>query len=336
MARWYLRRRGRFYRYGRYRSGRRYRRRYGSYSRKYVNGSSRSQVRLKVPVTFTPQFTATASGATTAFINPFYDAVPGSGSSVDSVRSALVSPLYRQYCSLYEEVKCVGMKVKLAISSSVGGSDIPSLQIYTAFDRRGSHSEMSTLPTFFEIKNYATFSAATAVNNTVAKLERSIYASDIMERAQWHDCTLVAHPSFSNGYRDSAYYTAGPNINFFCPVMYINMAIPQASVSQTVNTVCEVMYYFAFRNPKFGASAGSSKLTLDPIDAQPKPSIDDAGDMDNAAIDDAFGATASAASPSALQRAETRQRIRANIASSVGASKASIAPRIVRPPKNVQ
>lgn len=281
MARWYVRRRGRFYRYGRFRGARRYRRRYSSYSRRYVNGSSRSQVRLKVPVMFFPQFTASAAGATTAFINPFYDAISSYASTSDAVRSALISPLYRQYCSLYEEVKCVGMKVKLAVTSSVGGSDIPSLQIYTAFDRRGSHSEASSLPTFAELKNYATFSAATAVNNSVAKLERSIYASDIMERAQWHDCTLTTVPTFSNSFRDAAYYTAGANINFFAPSMFINVAIPQATQSQTVNTSCEVMYYFAFRNPKYGASASSSKLTLDAIDVQSRPSVDEGGDMDD-------------------------------------------------------
>lgn len=284
MARWYVRRRGRFFRYGRFRGvGRRYRRRYSSYSRRYVNGSSRSQVRLKVPVTFTPSFpSVTASGAVTVAIQPFYDAITTAAATSNAARSALMSPLYRQYCSLYEEVKCVGMKVKLAVTSNVGTSDIPSLQIYTAFDRRGSWNEQSGLPTFADIKNYATFSAATAVNNSVAKLERSIYASDIMERAQWHDCTLTSIPSTSNSYRDAAYYQADSNVNFFAPTMYINVAIPQGTVSQTVNTVCEVMYYFAFRNPKFGASSGaSSKFTSDPIDFQSRPSMDDDGRMDD-------------------------------------------------------
>ena len=41
-----------------------------------------------------------------------------------------------------------------------------------------------------DVKNSATSNIATALNNNVAKLTRSCYASDLMERATWFDATL--------------------------------------------------------------------------------------------------------------------------------------------------
>ena len=270
--RWYKRRYPSRYR----RYYRRYRRRY---ARKFVNGSSRSTVRLKVPVTTVGSWiqAANSQGTGVSSICPFDPST--------SWVSPLTSGLYRTYCSLYDEVKCIGMKVRINISSQVGGSDIPSLQIYTAFDRRHGYQEAA--PSFEDLKAFSTSMVATAVNNSVAKIERSIYASDLLENAQWHDCTLTKtgeDPNFV--YSDGAYVAAGANPNFFVPSMFACMCVPNKTETVTVNGTVDIMYYFAFRNPKYGASSSANRAApavrgvaaddvMDPADDADFPPVDE-------------------------------------------------------------
>lgn len=259
---------------------------------------------MKVPVHFNLTFTqqANTQGTNVASICPL--------DSSSSVASAFTNGLYRTYCDLYDEVKVIGMKVNVNVSSQVGGSDIPSLQIYTAFDRRHGNGEAS--PTFASLKTFSTFAVATAVNNSVAKLQRSLYASDLLEKAQWHDSSL----SLAGGvYSDDAYVAAGANPNFFIPSMFCSMAIPNVTVQQSVNANFDVTYYFAFRNPKYGASAGNSRLDVENLSYPASRHVpdDDEGDMEDLpavpTLPDADGDLAAeddaAAAPSALER---RQR----------------------------
>ena len=244
--RWYRRRYPTLYR--------RYRRRYRRYRRRYVNGSSRSSIRLKVPIHDVDAFTQNANdvGTTVAAICPWTNSIART--------SALNSPLYRNYCNLYDEVKCIGMKIKINVSSQVGGSDIPSLQIFTAFDRRYGHTDSA--PNYQALKTYATYQVATAVNNSVAKLERSIYASDLLEKAQWHDCSLSLTGAY---YDDDAYKDSGSNPNFFVPSLFLCFAIPQTTAQTVVRCTYDIMYYFAFRNPKYGGSSSPSKLDVETL-----------------------------------------------------------------------
>ena len=140
----------------RYRRYRRFYRR--SYARKYANGSSRSQIRLKVPITYNGTLTQAANtqGTTIQAVTPW---------KTTAVK-AIDSQLYRNYCNLYEEVKSIGMKINVSVASQVGGSDIPSLQILTSFDRRWSSQEAA--PSYAEMKVYSTYSVANAVNNSIA------------------------------------------------------------------------------------------------------------------------------------------------------------------------
>lgn len=253
-------------RYRRYRPRRYVRRWFRRRFRRFVNGSSRSMIRLKVPCTgsFTWTQAADTQGTTVTRFSPF---VPSS-----SVISPLHTGLYRAYCNLYDEVKCIGMKLKLSVSSAVGGSDIPSLQIYTAFDRRFGVGD--DVPTFAQLKEYSTYMVATAVNNSVAKLERSCYASDLLEKAQWHDCSL----DLSAGtYSDKAYTAAGANPNFFCPAAFIAMAIPDKTNEIAVTGTVDIMYYFAFRNPKYGGTSSNSKFETTVLDRR---SVDNGDTLD--------------------------------------------------------
>ena len=253
-----------------------FKRNFRRYARRYINGSSKSTVRVKIPMQDYASFNQAAGTVGTGIgaICPF---APSNWNS-----SPLNSGLYQTYCNLYDEVKCIGMKVKVNVTSQVGGQDIPSLQIYTAFDRRRGTAEAS--PTYAEMKTYSTFQVATAVNNSVAKLTRSIYAGDLLEKAQWHDCTLATNAGVKS---DAAYTAAGDNPNFFVPGFYIAFAVPGlgAGVGATVNCTYDIMYYFAFRNPKWGGSAGNSKLEIESVEGTRRNlSPDDDDDVDMEAI----------------------------------------------------
>lgn len=263
----YARRYRRYKRFYRSFAPRRY-----AYARKYVNATSKSSVRMKTNVT--SSFKATAgygndnTGSVVYYFQPF-------GPSGDQF-SAANSPLYTTYCSLYEEVKVIGVKVNLSVSSPVGGADIPSLQIYSCWDRKYGYGEAT--PTVANIKASATSNVATALNNNVAKLSRSCYASDLMEKATWIDATLDA----TNNNRNKAWFTAGQNPNMFHPSFEYFLTCPSLGVTKEIELSLSVTYYFAFRNPRYGGSAGSAKL----VDLGGRPVShpdDDEGDMDAAA-----------------------------------------------------
>lgn len=276
MPRYYRRR------YRRYRPRRYVRRYFRRRFRRFVNGSSRSTVRMKTAVE--GNFTVTsgangAVGAAPAQVIAYTQSIAGSKMSV------LNSPLYRTYCNLYDQVKCLGMKVSVSIVDAIGGSDLPSVQIYTSWDRQ-KMGQGDPAPTGPEMKNASTYSVATALNNNVAKITRSLYASDLMEKAVWHDCTLNHHeagadPSVDPEYWADVVYANGHSIPFFSPAFYMAIATPTLAAAKTVSVACSVVYYFAFRNPKFGASASAG--TRQDLGARSLPSLpDDDGDMDDA------------------------------------------------------
>lgn len=176
--------------------------------------------------------------------------------------SALNSPLYLQYCQLYDEVKCIGTKASISIGTPIGTATVPSLTIVTAWDRRLSTHDIGNEPGFAQLKNYGSQQTAVAVNNSIAKLVRSCYASDLLEKAQWHDCTVQVAQGDAV---DMAWAAAGENPNFFCPGMWLGVAQGNTQAAQTITFQVEINYYFAFRNPKYGASASDSKIIQAPI-----------------------------------------------------------------------
>lgn len=169
------------------------------------------------------------------------------------------------------------MRVKFNVISAVGGADIPSLKIYTAFDRRFGNTEPA--PSAADMQTYSTYSCAQAVNNSVAKLKRSCYASDLLENAQWHDSDLT---EAAGVYTDTAYVAAGRNPNFFTPALFITCQVPTQTQQVTINYTAEITYYFSYRNPKYGGTAGSSKLETETLDTRftNKPDADDDVDME--------------------------------------------------------
>lgn len=201
--------------------------------------------------------------------------------------------MYRTYCSLYEEVKVIGCKVAMSVVSAIGGSDIPSLQIYTAWDRKHGYSEPYF--TVSDIKNASTSSVATALNNNVAKLSRSLYASDLMEKATWFDATLDS----TNANRNEAWVAAALNPNMFCPAFFFFLNCPSLGAAKSVSVSMSVTYYFAFRNPRYGGGSSAKLIDLGPRAVDPD---DDAGDMDDEGGDLAAAATDDMDAPAPLSR----------------------------------
>lgn len=270
--------RRRFRRYRRY--GRRYLRR-RSYARRYVNGSSRSSIRMKCNQVYTGAvnagYTDAAAGAAVQYVHPYIAADTGLPNNA----------LYAAYTQLYEETKLIGMKVALNVVSTVGGADIPSLQIYTTWDRRHGFGEPS--PTVAQVKASANQTVSTALNNNVAKITRSCYASDLMEKAQWHDCSGSSAQATLN--YDAAWVAAGLNPNFFCPGFFFFFNCPSKAAVTSISYSLSITYYVAFRNPRYGGSSSNRDLPSRSVTfaEDGAPPADD-GDMDPviAAADDAL------------------------------------------------
>ena len=213
---------------------------------------------MKVPLQCTSSLTQPANtyGTSCYAVAPWWPA--------NASASVLNSSLYLKYTELYEEVKCIGMKIKLNVVTPIGTSDVPSLQIMNTFDRRyglgydtaNQQFVFEDLPNAAQLISSSNYNCVTAINNSIAKIERSIYASDLLEKAQWHDSTCANFTvGGSNVLADRAVIAAAMNPNFFHPIFWFCFAIPNAgAVSKTITFTCDITYYFAFRNPKYGTS----------------------------------------------------------------------------------
>lgn len=265
MARFYRRR------FRRYRPRKYIRRYFRRRFRRFVNGSSRSQVRVKVPVSFNMDLTQDGATlfTTPTQIRPWLDS---SGFS-----SALTSELYRTYCNLYDEVQCIGMKVRLSFTNAIGAATLPAIKVHSCWDRRFGHGE--AVPTVAEIRKSASYMPASAINNSVCKMQRSCYQSDLIEKCQWHDASLSLSAAPASYYHDNAFEAAGLNPNFFSPAFFFTVEECGTGVAFSRPSVMfDIVYYFKFRNPKYGgtsAAAGRMSVSRLPDEVVPGDDMDD-------------------------------------------------------------
>lgn len=225
---------------------------------KYANASSRSVVRIKT-MSASTLTCGTGAGSTPSAVVGF-DAFSSSSSTL----SALASPLYREYTKLYEEVKCIGVRVDMSVVDAIGGATLPSVQIYTCWDRR--HGSAEAAPAAGNIVSASTSACTVALNNSIARTRRSIWASDLLEKAQWHDCSLSTDGS---GFSDDAWNAATSNPNFFCPAFFCTFLSPTLAVAGTMRVNFQVVYYMAFRNPKYGLSGSAKGSVSSEMDTVP-------------------------------------------------------------------
>ena len=315
----YRRRYGRRYsRYRRYGAYSRYRRRRSGTS---STASSRGRIRVRVPVqqvvTLTVPVNSIDSNVLTS--SPFYR---NSTTSPLAVAAAVNMPLYAAYGNLYDQVKCDGVVTTLSVVSPIGAAAGPlsALQVIVAYDRQGTKNEVTNaqdLPsaiTVGQLFSYSSAVAKSAINNSVAKMTRSCWASDLQERTMFHDCSIFARSSGTEVY-DHDFYSNAAKVGYFAPLTMIGVRLPAApTTAVTVQLLLEQTYYFTFRNPKFGgdpSATANTRMSSIPVMSQRSDTrrLDTEGDMDDAGgLDDE---DAAAAVPAAqIRRSELRPDLR--------------------------
>lgn len=291
------------YRYRR-RYGRRYSRyrRYGAYSRygrrrsgTSSTASSRGRIRVRVPVqsvvTMTIPANSTDSNVLTSSPYVYLTADGPQGKA-----SACATPLYNAYTNLYDQVKCDGVVTRLSIVSPIGAGTAAAasaLQVIVAYDRMGTSSEVNgaSTPTTAQLFNFSSAVVRSAINNSVAKMSRSIWASDVQERTVFHDATVRALSS-SAGVSDSDFASNTVKVNYFAPLTMIGLRLAAAAPTSvtTIQVLLEQTYYFTFRNPKYGGDASATQasfstrpVVMDAVDAR---SLDREAGMADLGLDD--------------------------------------------------
>lgn len=292
------------YRYPRRRYGRRYSRyrRYGAYSRyrrrrsgTSSTASSRGRLRVRVPVQQLVTLTVPAESVDSNVLtsSPF---MYHNSFAPRAVCAATGQNLYQAYVNLYDQVKCDGVVSNVSIVTPIGGAgSLNALQVIMAYDRCGTQRELTEEPiSVAQLFNFSSSVSRSAITNSVAKMSRSCWASDVQERTVFHDSTLQIGATTT---QDRDYASTTTKVGYFAPMLLLGVrlaaAAPQAPT--TVQVLLEQTYYFTFRQPKYGgdpsatASVKTAPLMSVRRDAR---SLDREGDMNDAGALDAEAARA--------------------------------------------
>ncbi|ASU55896.1 putative capsid protein [Hudisavirus sp.] len=266
-------------RYGRRYS--RYRRYSGAYSRyrrrrsgTSSTASSRGRIRVRVPIQQVVTMTVPAGSIDSNLLtsSPFYWT-----SSITSAPygrcGAVATPLYRAYTSLYDQVKCDGVVTNLSVVSPIGGGSgaaASALQVIVAYDRQGNFNEVLNGDgvTVAQLFNFSSAVVRSAINNSVAKMSRSCWASDLQERTMFHDCTVSASGNPVNTITDGDFSSNQQKVGYFAPLTYVGLRLAAAAPTSdlSIQVLLEQTYYFTFRNPKFGAdTSNSASFSVRPV-----------------------------------------------------------------------
>ena len=309
----YRRRYGRRYsRYRRYGSYSRYRRRrYGTSS----TATNRGRIRVRVPIQQVVTMTIRANGTDSDVLTSTpYGSRPRAAPQV--VCGAVATPLYRAYANLYDQVKCDGVVTNLSIISPIGGgasAAASALQVIIAYDRCGTYDEAydpNNPLTVSSLFSYSSAVARSAINNSVAKMSRSCWASDLQERTTFHDSSITVDGT--NTVTDTDYLSNTQKVGYFAPLTLVGLRLPAAApvADLAIQVLLEQTYYFTFRQPKFGgdpSATSNTRMTSIPITmdtdlaapAAAAAAMDDDGGLDD---EDA----AAAAPASRIRRSELR------------------------------
>lgn len=186
--------RRRWRRSGWYRSYGRGRR--GFRSSNYTSG--RRRMTLRVPCEAQVQFTINAGDnwSTLGCIQPylaFKNSASGRGLGIAPL---VLSPLYRQYCLLYDEVKVDSVNVNGSVIDGIGiGGTFSGLSFCSSWDRHIQPGEIlpggkpGITPSTIQFGSEAQSFLLT--NNSKQLVHRWNRASDIQERTTFHDCSVA-------------------------------------------------------------------------------------------------------------------------------------------------
>ena len=243
------------------RYGTRYRRRLRRYSRyyrltrpvRYVNSRSTSTCNVKVITTNYVPVTVNASTDVSNVVSIPAFADTEASSYYVSGSSLLNSPVYRLYTALYDEVKVRGVQYQVTFTNpNAVASTYASCNFYCTLDRRWGDNESE--PAASAMMNICTCSPVQLASYRVPIVTRYYAARDLIEKVQYHDCTLSEQEGF---FYDIA-IQGNRNPNFYSPNFKFCFQFPTAPQTMTSITVCvRCVYYLTFRNPRPYSSTAS-------------------------------------------------------------------------------
>lgn len=275
----------RWRRWGRAYRARTLRRRYRSTG--IVNSRSRMRIRIPLQTQLTVQIPATSTAATSVCINPWANTTNSTGNNVainDANGQSLgfvATNLWRAYAALFDEVKFDGMRVKAAVIDTIGtGGTYAGVTVASVIERNCNKEDIP--PNSTNMSNWSSYSFRNVINNSVAKISRSVWARDLNEKIQFSDVatanggagTAVAAPgNYLRAWRDGS-----NTATFFKPAIYLTASPATAAAAlRTITFMCEVTGYFTFRCPKYSVSGSSKDATdfLATLDATKDAQVDD-------------------------------------------------------------
>lgn len=193
------------------------------------------------------------------------------------------SDLFRAYAALFDEVKFDGMKVKAAVIDTIGaGGNFTGVTVASVIERLCQKEDVP--PNSTNMNQWSSYSFRNVINNSVAKISRSVWATDLSERIQFVDTELAATgqgtPVAAPGNCLRAWRDGSVGSSWFKPAIYLTATPATAAANpRTITMFVEVVGYFTFRCPKYSTSGSSkqaedfAKLVAETRDAQ----VDDEG-----------------------------------------------------------
>ena len=172
---------------------------------------------------------------------------------------AVKNPIFQQYADLFDEVKCDGMSLRATCTDPIApGANFSGLLIGTAIDR--SLTTNDPIPTAEVLKTSSAWWARVAVNNSIPRVRRSIWASDLQERSNFYDSdytydAIDQYTTLDEWTRNTAWNPA---------IMLAVQNTVAAAQPATLSFLCQVNFYFTFRNPK-GAATGTTGRAADAL-----------------------------------------------------------------------
>lgn len=230
-----------------------------------VAGNRRFNVCIPVQDAFTMTVGAGQYYTAVGGVCPYYSAKNSSSASAISTKASMVSSiLYRTYSQLYDEVKINAVSVDISFMTVIGaGGVVPAAKFFTSWDRNCTFSECvqrNGIPNNVQIQTGSESQVALLTNTSSMIIKRFVRATDLIEKARFHDCTVSED---ANGYYDEMWgHGDGHNDVGFCPAMFfcLNTAASPASGNVfSFSVSLEVKWYVTFRNPKFGLSTGDGR-----------------------------------------------------------------------------
>lgn len=220
------------------------------------------------------------------------------------VNGVVHTPLFQRFAALYEEVKIDSVHHNITLTSPLSNTQVPSLTFHTAWDRKTSPAEIAyrlnaNTPTSAhypdwasgEIASYSSHSSAIATSNSIPKIVRSLYASDLLEKISYvdsdylpNDATLFLTDQQANATRLQSYWPNGQvgNANspyYFSPSFYLQLEAPDINQSnRPIPMMVQTTYVCTFRNPKFGQTGGGSRMMNPGPELRHLPPGDDGAD----------------------------------------------------------